>query len=66
MDDTKPWFGLPVPVDNMVGQVFDTSVVFHIGDGDLSGFWQDPWLLDRPIKEALPELFKHCTSESIE
>jgi hypothetical protein len=32
-DDSKPWFGVPVLVDDVVHQVFDASAVFQIGDG---------------------------------
>jgi hypothetical protein len=49
-------------------QVFDAYVVFHIGDGALSrlsSFWQDPLFLDHPIKDALPEIFKHCTKRNL-
>ena len=41
------------------------SVVFRVGDGKLTSFWHDPWLLDQPLKDAMADLFANCTKRSL-
>ena len=65
MDESKPWFGLPVPVDAQAREIFNSSVTFEVGDGGLTSFWHDPWLLHLPLKDALGELFVNCTMRNL-
>jgi hypothetical protein len=65
MHDSKPWFGLPVPVDTQARQISNASVMFHIGDGGLTCFWYDSWLLNRPLKDVMADLFANCPKQNL-
>jgi hypothetical protein len=64
-DDSKHWFGLPVLFDTQARQIFNVSVIFHIGDDGLTSFWHDPWLLNRPLKDVMADLFANCPKQNL-
>ena len=35
-----------------------------IGDGQLTSFWHDKWILGTTLAQAFPALFSHCTRQS--
>jgi hypothetical protein len=65
MAPTKPWQGLPLPIDDKVRSLFAASVIFHLGDGERLSFWSDCWLDGMCIKEMAPNLFKMCTRKKL-
>lgn len=65
MDPSKPWLGLPLPVDTQVRHLFEASVSIILGDGATASFWNDAWLLDQPFRSAFPDLFAVCTKRAL-
>jgi predicted lipid carrier protein YhbT len=62
---SKPWHGLPLPIDDKVRALFAASVVFHLGDGERLLFWTDRWLGDNCFKDLAPNLFNVCTRKKL-
>jgi hypothetical protein len=61
MDPSKPWRGLPLPIDDQVRQLFEASVSISLGDGATASFWHDAWLFDKSLRVSFLELFALCT-----
>ena len=64
-DPSKPWLGLPLPIDNHVRALFQASTVIHIHDGCTTSFWSSHWLQSWPLKSRFPALFKHSRRRNI-
>jgi hypothetical protein len=65
MDPTKPWTGLPLPIDDKVEALFEASTNIHLGYGKATQFWTDKWHLQGKFSTTFPDLFKLCTLRSI-
>jgi hypothetical protein len=65
MDPTKPWTGLPLPIDDKVTALFEASTTVLLGDGQATQFWTDKWHSQGKFSTTFPDLFKLCTLRSI-
>jgi hypothetical protein len=58
-DSSKPWIGLPLPVDKQVTEIFQASTTIVTKSGRDTSFWNSHWLQGLPLRLRLPALFKH-------
>jgi hypothetical protein len=58
---SKPWQGLPLPIDSKVRALFNASVRFKLGNGEKIKFWTDPWLQNLSLCDHMPDLYAVCT-----
>ena len=54
----RPWVGTEPPVDDIDRQLFRTSTVVTLGNGEKASFWQSSWLFGQAPRDRFPELFK--------
>ena len=64
-DQSKPWNGLPLPVDGVVRAVFHASTSISIHNGRDTSFWKSHWLQGVPLCDRFPSLFKHSRMRSL-
>ena len=62
---TKPWLGLPLPIDPAVHHLYRASTTIHIHDGRSRPFWHSHWLEGWPLKLRFPALYKHSRRRDI-
>jgi hypothetical protein len=58
VDPDRPWGGTELPVTEIDRQLFRTSTVVTIGDGQKASFWNSSWLNGRAPMDIAPDLFK--------
>jgi hypothetical protein len=55
-DPDKAWVALPMKIEPEVQQLFEASIVVHVGDGLQSFFWTDNWLDGESLIDLAPKL----------
>ena len=63
-DASKPWQGLPLPVDNITLNIFRVSTTITIHGGN-SSFWHSNWHSSCTFAVQFPNLFKHSRQRQI-
>jgi hypothetical protein len=53
----RVWALLPVKKDLIPTTFFRASILFKLGDGRMTMFWQDAWLSGRSIASLAPNLY---------
>ena len=63
-DPSKPWHGLPIPVDDTTRNIFrvSTRIIIHSGN---SSFWHNNWLSSDTLSHQFSSLFKHSRQRKI-
>ena len=54
----RPWVGSEPPVDAIDKQLFRSSTVVKVGNGETATFWQSSWLNGQAPMDRYPKLYK--------
>ena len=64
-DASKPWQGLPLPIDDEVCALFVVSTTITVHSGRTISFWKSHWLQGQPLDKRFPRLYKHSRLKKI-
>ena len=53
-DDSRPWRDLRAKEETVVEDMFQTSILVEIGDGQKALFWTDKWLQGQSLLDIAP------------
>lgn len=57
-DESKPWFNMETPCDEIDKKLFRASTKISLGNGKKCCFWQDNWLSGCAPKDIAPAIFR--------
>jgi hypothetical protein len=64
-DQSRPWHGLTIPIQQPVKDLFAASLISYVGNGSNTLFWTDKWLNGCSIRDLAPEVASKVSKRAL-